>query len=331
MPVNALWQYLAERVEILSTNTFPELPFENGTLIPTIADLPPGKDQVNAIFLGGSIGPEAILLAPGASDIPLTPVSFTTDQVPVIMAAKGYSVQWQESRTLEAFTGVAGGKDLEELVEDTKIDAVRFGIASRLNRYAVYGEPVLGPAHTGLYNNPNVGVTSSSFNPNTATYSEWVSFLVDILLSSGLSNDGETVMPPTTILMSQRALIRAAQVFNPQNGLISVLEAVRTQIVLPGNINRTVEFVQSPWSNAQMLERFGIFAPGTNKDRMVVYTKDKSVLRRRIEDPVVQLVDERFLAPTQALTRIYPYFSCSSVTFILNPTGIRYIDTPRAL
>jgi hypothetical protein len=321
MPNGPIWQAIAEGLELQLTNVFPDLPFSNGTLIPTQGGLTPGKDQVNQIFLGGASGPEAILLAPGASDIPLTPISMTTESVPVIMAAKGYDVQWQAARALSSL-------NIKDIVDNAKIRIVRFEIDRRLNRYAVYGEPVL--KHTGLYNSPNVGFTASSFDPNTATYQQWVTFLVDMILSSGLSPDGETILEPTTVLMSQKALLRAAQVMNPINGTVSALSAVRDQLNSPDNGNLNIEFVRSPWSSAAMLELYKIFPAGNNKDRIVVYTKSDTVVLRRIEDAIAQLVDEDFLAPTQALTRIYPFFSCASSTMILNPAGVRYVDTVRA-
>ena len=326
MPNSALWQALNEGLAIQNTQILPQFRFENGFFIPTVGDLPPGKDTVNSVFLGGSFGPEAILLAPGASDIPLTPVSFTTEQVPVVMAAKGYSVQWQEARTLSQFN--TDGTNLNEVVTNAKIAAVKFELSRRMERYAVYGEPVLG--HVGMYNNPNVSQLSSSFNPNTATYSDWVTFLVDLILSSGLSIDGEIILEPTTVLMSQRALVRASQVMNPINGMVSALEAARTQLNLPDNNNLNIEFARSPWSAGLVLEKYGIFPPAFNKDRFIVYTKSDTVLLRRIESDVAQLVDEDFLSPTQGLTKIFPMFMCSSSTIIMNPAGIRYVDVVRA-
>lgn len=321
MATSQLWQYLAEKLEIRTNYRFPAYPFENGTLIPTAGDLPPGKDEVGAIFMGGNVGEEAILLSPGAADIPLTPVSMTTDKFPVVMAAKGYSINWQEARALTQL-------NLENLIETRKIDIVRSEIAKRLNRFAAIGEPVLG--YTGLYNNPNVSVVNSSFNPNTATYSEWLTFLIDTILSAGVSADGETVLEPTTVLLSQRMRVLASRIMNPLNGNVSALDAASTQLGIPISSTGTY-FVRSPFSASDTLERYRVFPPGTNKDRIIVYTKDEAVLGRRIESSVAQLVDEAFLAPTQGLTRVFPMFSCASATMIYDPAGIKYIDVVKAV
>lgn len=321
MPVSALWQYIAEGLEIRNNYRFPQFPFENGTLIPTTGDLPPGKDQVGALFMGGNLGEEAILLAPGAADIPLTPVTLTTDNYPVVMAAKGYAVMWQEARTQDSLK-------IRQLVENRKIDIVRSEIAKRLNRFAAIGEPVLG--YTGLYNNPNVSVTVSSFNPNTATYSQWVEFLIDTILSAGLSADGETVLEPDTILLSQRMRVLASRIMNPQNGDVSALDAAIEQLGTSAAGN-AASFIRSPFSSSDILEKYRVFTPGTNRDRIVIYTKDPAVVSRRIESTVAQLVDEQFLAPTQGLTRIFPFFSCSSGTMIHDAAGIKYIDVVKAV
>jgi len=320
MPVSALWQYISEGLEIRNNYRFPQYPFENGTLIPTTGDLPPGKDEVGALFMGGNLGEEAILLAPGAADIPLTPVRLTTDNYPVVMAAKGYAIQWQEARTQEALK-------IRQLVETRKIDIVRSEIAKRLNRFGAIGEPVLG--YTGLYNNPNVSVTVSSFNPNTATYSQWVEFLIDTILSAGLSADGETVLEPDTILLSQRMRVLASRIMNPQNGDVSALDAAIEQLGASAAGN-AASFIRSPFSSSDILERYRVFTPGTNRDRIVIYTKDPAVVSRRIESKVAQLVDEEFLAPT-GLTRIFPFFSCSSGTMIHDAAGIKYIDVVKAV
>lgn len=315
-----LWQYLAERLAVRVTNRFPAYPFENGTLIPTTGDLPPGKDEVGAIFMGNNLGEEAILLAPGAADIPLTPVSLSTSKIPVVMAAKGYSIMWQEAR-------VQDERGIRNLIENRKIDIVRSEIAKRLNRFAAIGEPVLGI--TGLYNNPNVSVVNSSFNPNTATYDQWVTFLIDTILSSGVSTDGETVLEPTKMLIPQKMRVLAARIMNPLNGDVSALEAASEQVGV--TIGDGDFFTRSPFSSSDILEKYRVFPTGTNKDRIVIYTLDDAVLGRRIESSVAQLVDEEFLAPTQGLTRIFPFFSCSTATMIYDPAGVKYIDVTKTL
>jgi hypothetical protein len=317
-----LWVYLAQKLAIRTQFRFPNLPFENGELVPTIPDLPAGEDEVGNLFTTGAMGEEAILLAPGASDIPLTPFSLGTDKVGVVMAAKGYSITWQQFRRMLRL-------GLQSTIENQQIDKVRFAIAQKLNRFSALGEPALG--HTGLFNNSRVTPVNSSFNPNTATYAQWVSFFVDIVLSSGLSNDGETILAPTTLLMPQKMLVLAAQALNPINGNVSAIQAAADQLRLQFQ-REPLEIVATPYASSDILERFRIFPAGTNRDRLVVYTKDESVLSRRIENKVAQLVDERFLpSVTQNMTQVFPFFSCSSATMIHDPTGVRYINTTKVL
>lgn len=313
-----LWLFLAQKLELRTQFRFPNLPFENGELIPTTADLPPGDEEVGTLVTTGIMGEEAILLAPGASDIPLTPFGMAIDKAGVVLAAKGYSISWQQFRRMMRL-------GLQSTIENQQIDKVRFAIAQRLNRFAAIGEPALG--HTGLFNNSRVTPVNSSFNPNTATYAQWVSFLVDTVLSSGLSNDGETILAPTTLLMPQKMLVLAAQALNPINGNVSAIQAAADQLRLQFQ-REPLEIVATPYASSDILERFRIFPAGTNRDRLVVYTKDESVLSRRIENKVAQLVDERFMpSVTQNMTQIYPMFSASSATMIHDPTGIRYINT----
>ena len=312
-----LWVFLSQKLELRTAFRFPQLIYENGSLIPTVADLPPGEEEIGSLFTTGNMGEEAILLAAGASDIPLTPFAFATDKVGVVLAAKGYSVSWQQLRRMIRL-------GLQSQIENQQIDKVRFAIAQRLNRFAAYGEPALG--HTGLFNNGRVTSVNSSFNPNTATYAQWVSFIIDMVLSSGLSNDGETILSPTTLLMPQKMFVLAAQALNPINGTVTAIQAAMDR--LQQQFGRdSLEIVVTPFSSSDLLERYRILPAATNRDRLVIYTKDVSVLSRRIENKVAQMVDERFLSPTQNLTRIFPFFSAASATMIHDPSGVRYINT----
>lgn len=312
-----IWNLLSDRLTVRTEYRFPELPFENGTLIPTVADLPAGRDEVNSVFLDGGLGEEAILLAPGAADIPLTALTLGNEKIPVAMAAKGYSLGWQQKRGMDAL-------NLTQTFSDLSIDLVRKEIAKRLNRFAAIGEPVLG--QTGLYTNSKVSVTNSSFNPNSATFDQWVEFLVTTILNAGLSADGETIMQPTTVLMPPKMMVKAQSVTNATDTKTSAIQAAGQRLGI--NIGADY-FVRSPYGASAILEKYSAMPSGTNKDRIVVYAKSDTVLSRRVENPIAQLVDEDFLAPTQGLTRIFPFFSCSSATQIHDPAGVKYIDVTK--
>lgn len=304
-----LTQYLEDTIEM----RFRELMFDNGVLVPTTTNLEPGVREVAEDVMTG-VG-EASLLAPGAGDIPIVQISMTQDRYPVVMAASAYAVEFQEERAFRRT-----GKNVRE----GRATFVRRAISERLNRFTAYGDP--GINARGLVNNANVTVDNNSFNPNTADFATFVNFLIDVVLRLGLDSDEITFS--TDVLMSPRMHNKAQQVTSPDNPEVSVMQAVRNRLRDEEGVAE-VRFVKVPEVSSAKLEKYGVMAGGTNKDRLVVYNKDPMYVNRQIESVAPQMFPEEYIR-SEGVMRYFPMFSCATATKVRELPSIRYIDTTRA-
>lgn len=71
------------------------------------------------------------------------------------------------------------------------------------------------------------------------------------------------------------------------------------------------------------LERFGLQAGGTNKDRITWYTLDPEIVERHIELPQLMPADWQYVKDGR---RVFPMFSCTTPTIINYPGAFRYTD-----
>lgn len=303
---NSYYASLQDALANLVETPLVEYEFSNGTRIPTMATLKPGQTEAKSIALTG-VG-SAILLAPGASDIPIVRVGLTKDKYPVVLAAAAYDVEFQEQRASEYF-------GMDDDLDEAKIDFTRSAIEERLNRFAAYGEPAIGAF--GLYNNPMVTIVNSAFNPNTADFAGWVSFLVSAITASKIkTGQVEVLLPENFYSLSQT-------ITAPNNPETSALQAVEKRFA-----GRTITFSTVEQGNAAMLEANGVLPAGTDRDRTVVYQLDKTVLSRQIESTVAEFAVG--WEQTRGLTKFIPMFACASATKIHQPRKVRYINTVKA-
>jgi hypothetical protein len=303
---------LTQKLRELIRQRFRTLLFENGTLVPTDTDLEPGVREISEDILTG-VG-EAALLAPGSSDIPLVQVSMTEDRYPVVMAVSAYSIEWQERRAFER-SGVP--------IRTERINFARRAIAEALNKFGAYGNIAL--SIRGLLNNANVTLDNNSFNPNTATFAEWVTFVIDAVLRLGI--DSDMVTYATDVLLSPRMYAKSQQVSNPDNPAISVLQAVRDRLRDEENISQ-VRFRAVPECSSARLEANGVQSGGTNKDRILVYNLDPMCVQRQIEQEIAAFLPQEYVQ-VKGTTQFFPMFSCASATKVRELPSIRYIDVAK--
>lgn len=292
---------LTQKLQDVVTQRFRDLPFENGTIVPTTTDLDPGVREVAEDVMTG-VG-EATLLAPGASDIPLVQVNVTEDRYPVVMAVSAYSLEFQEQRSLEYS---------RKPVREERLRFARRAIAERINRFAAYGDTAI--ATRGFLNNANISVDNNSFATN-ATFDVWVAFLMDVILRVGL--DSDQVTQTTDVLMSPRMYAAAQKVTATTGGTNvekSALQAVRERLIGNDGVP-SVNFWPVPECASARLEKYGVQSAATNRDRIVVYNREPMTCARQIEAAIAQLMPEEYVQ-TKGTTRYYPLFSCASATKI---------------
>jgi hypothetical protein len=234
------------------------------------------------------------------------------------MAVAGYALGFQAERSY-SYSGKSS------LITERSVLMVRRAIDERLHYFAAYGEPAVGS--TGFYNNAAITPVSSSFNPNTATYSDWISFVLDGVLGIGLGSYNTII--PDEILFSRNMIKRAMAATDTYNANVSAMVAIRDRLnALDGYEN--VRIRSRPESDSATLEAKGVMASGTNKDRVVVYKKDPMTLARQMESSIAQMMPSKYAFSGGDGRIVYPMFSCASATQIYETNAISYIDVTKA-
>lgn len=303
-----LYGMLTQRLPGIREKMYRDLFYENGTIIPTQADLEPGAAEVIAQSMDG-VG-DADIISDGAFDMPLVDLSTSEDRYKVVMIASGFSFTFQQERA-ENFAGMFA------TIIDRKMATARRAIAERANKMAAYGDRRINT--TGFLNQPGITLNNSSFNPYTST-ADPVSDWIIGELEAFHANSNNVGSPSTAVIPSSLwfALIRK------KIGDMTLLSYI--QSALSGN-GMNFQLVRSDEARSADLEANGVQAGGTNKDRMVIYVRDPDVLERHIELP--QLMPEEW-QDRRAARVIIPMFSCVTPTIISHLSGMRYVDFPKA-
>jgi hypothetical protein len=310
--VHNVYSELEQRLGETISSTFDELTFRNGLDIPTTFDLEPGANTVSVDIVTG-FG-QAGLLGREASEIPLVQVNVTKDQNPIVMAVAGYSMTFSSERAYD-FSGRSS------LISDYSVLMTRRAIDERIHYFAAYGEKNLNCF--GFYNNPLVTVVSPVFTPDTATYSDWVTFLMGQILGFSVRNKTK----PTTIFISRAMMLRAASALNPNNIDVDALTNVKSRLSgMSGFENFKIEDREE--SDTDMLTlRSGTAA---TKDRCVVFKKNPMALARQMEQSIAEMMPEKYIYNDQKGALVYPMFSAASATHVRDTSALSYIDVTKA-
>lgn len=304
-----LYRALEQHLPNILGRRYRELYFENGSVIPTVADLEPGAAEVVRDTVD-EVG-DADIIGDGAFDIPIVDISASEDRYKTFMIASGFSFTFQQERAYEF-----ANKNTQIL--DRKMKLARRSIAERHNRVAAYGDARLGV--TGFVNNAAVALNNSSFNPNTATEDDLQGFFVDELKAAH-RNSNNVEMPMDVLIPSGLyfQLIRK-RIPNTSMTVLTYIKEALSQEGVNFNIMKCLE------CDSANLEARGVQASGTNKDRIIFYTKDPDVVERHIELP--QLMPNDWVTVKDG-RRVYPMFSCTTQTIINYPGAFRYSDVAK--
>jgi hypothetical protein len=308
------YEELTYRLPMVLEDLQDDLVLENGTLIPTMADLPPGAQDVQATTIMG-LG-KAKRLAPGATDVPMVRVKASRTKYPTIMSVAGADIQWAEQRAFE----MSG----HTMLLDKKLETARRAIAEDLQLFAAYGD--VGMGVRGLFNQSTITVDNNSFAPSTATYNELVDFFIDVILRIGTGLSRRT-RRATDVAIAPAMMTRLKKVSHPQMPQVSALDSIKSRLQDDTNpALRSVEITEVDELGSSFLEANGVQAGGTNKDRIVVMRKDEKYIHRHIEQTVAEMMPEEFVQVVEGTTRLYPMFSCASATIVEDTEALRYID-----
>lgn len=284
-----------------------DLPYENGMAIPTLPDLNPGAESV-AKKRTTVIG-KARIIADRAWDIPR--VRSVREKVTYLTYAimDSFSVTYRESLAME-FTQTTQREAVDSLANCRRV------IAEAASDFAAFGQTDLGV--TGLLNNPSVTVVNDNFNIYTASPNDVKSFLFTRASmitdgSNGSFGMGYVLTVPWTVYSSIYERMLPDSSLSIAQGLI-------------GDGRFIADIIPSADNGFVRLEANGVNAPGTNKDRIVAYPNNKTIVERHVSLPE-RLPDQ--WAEVRDGEMHFPVAQFVTPTMINTAAAISYTEIPK--
>lgn len=284
------------------------LMFENGDIVPTFPDLESGAAEIVSERINEA--GQADILSDNANDVPIVDIEVDEDRYKIKLFAAAFPITFQQMRAYD----FAESNGRSWSVRTTKQSVAARVIATKANSYSAYGDSRLNT--TGMVNDPNVNVNTSTFNPfaGATTADDLIGFVVEEI--GDVRKDTNIVETPDQVLIGVDLDTALTSTRVPDSGI-----TVKQYLI------NTIDWISAitavPELNSDYLERAGVQAAGTNRDRVVLYPQDPLVIERHIE--VTQLVPEQFLY-NKGLSQYYPMFQAVSPTLVNYPGAMRYID-----
>ncbi len=268
MTVKFLSRYTEQRLPRVITTIWPKDTYASGDRIPTDFDLDEGATSIVSDVYDAEGGSD--WMDDWSNEITQVDASLSENRVPVLdqYVAVAWARKQVKSAELASRNGFDGSK---KLLSDFPLQTAVKVLTQRANLFAVYGKGGI----KGLFNAP-VLEEASSYNPYTANPETIRSFITqqfsDIQFTNNVEEASEQ-MPDTVDLPSRMFRVMYD----------SLIVNTETNIILW--IKKNYPFIKninfSGLLNSEMLERFGVNAPGTNRDMMVIYKKDPFYLSRQ--------------------------------------------------
>ncbi|MBW4422490.1 MAG: DUF2184 domain-containing protein [Myxacorys californica WJT36-NPBG1] len=296
-----LKRWLEQKLPGVLEKRYRQLQFENGSLVPTMADLQPGaatlvQEQMEVVG-------EAAIVADEAFDIPLADVGAEEVQFKIIAVFSGFHFTFRQMQAAQ-FSNVP--------LSDKKAFAARRAIAEKMNKIAAFGAAKYDC--TGFLNNPDVPVNSSSFNPETATADDVIEWFIDEIVS--IESNTELTESPTVALVTPElhGILMKKRVGDSNLNI--------KQYIL-GNTDLT-DIRKVTELKSATLEANGVQAAATNKDRILLYPLDPEIVERHIE--MTKPLPEEY----RNAKYITPMYACTSPVIWNFPKAARSIDYVKA-
>lgn len=304
-----LYDALTKKLPEVITKRYRDLPFENGTIVPTVTDLQPGDAELSRDLLE-EVG-DAEIVGDDTTNFPIVDLSAEEDRYKILMVANGFSFTYNQIAAYER----AGNF---QQVNNRKMMVARRGIAERMNKLAAFGNA--GQGITGFLNNPNVPLDNSSFDPWDANttgddLSDWVQEQVEVAYTA----NNNSYMPSELLCSTEFwFLLNRKRMSDSGEKVINHL----TQ----GENPPLRRIVWSSETRSSALEANGVQAANTDLDRLVLYPLDEMVVDRH--NSTVGLLPPDYIQ-TKGTRKIYPMFGLTSPTMINIPYAMRYITVAK--
>lgn len=296
------------------TRKMPNLPFANGTYLPAFGDLEIGA-QYSTKEVVDMFG-EAKIYSETSSDIAM--VSTTIDEQGYRNFTFVAGTKWSETELEKGRLATKNGSSVDVVTQRTNFIPRVFDEA--IQKFILVGSAKHGV--TGFFNNPNVPVTNSSYNPNSGTAQDALDFLLDVM--SGSRERTNLVSSVRFLLVPDKLRLKWGTLFLP-NTSVSVLE--KALAIYGRGTGGTLEGIVSlNECRSDILEAYGRNANGTNKDLVMALPVDPMAARRSfnnrrptpLEGPTDMVYKRYYLQGTSEVKFDYPkefeYFNITKMT-----------------
>jgi hypothetical protein len=315
MDVIGIGKFLEEELReyeptILKT-VYPELWGYEGLRFPTMGNLALGLRSIMHARMD-HVG-RAVNYGGKATSIPLVNFGITMEESKTIVGVLG--AEWtyfdlEAERTAKKFPQLLQQRNL---VQEYR-NALERGLREWMHIKSWAGDAQAGIA--GFFSNPDVTVINETQNLYTMTPGQLHNWWIDLLTSYRMSN--RLTAEASSVLISEPLRAAMTRRFGDGSSDGTPLKMVRDELLT--NVNVVNEL------SSAYLEEFGVVAPGTNKDLIILYENQPSVLDRRyypIEVTAPGLLDDQ-------LTYRVVGFCATSEARIKQPMRVKYILHPKS-
>lgn len=286
---------------------YPGLPFDDGTTVPVLENLPIGHPEITQEILDG-VG-ETVEFTNDLLDVPFVEVSVDEDRYLVSNRVIGVKFSIMDLKRQQI--AASNGQIYTDIVKERNDKAMRV-MAEYGNKSCAYGAPERGVS--GVLNNPNVTKVNSTFDPyDPATTDDdivdWVTEQITALESGKNMTSNPNVIVVSKKLHKRICSIKPLANWSVKQSILTTNEGIA--LIRPIN---EVRFDQ--------LEEFGIEPSGTNKSLMWIYTLNNEDLKR-----MTSTVD-RYPVEYHYGSYISLWVKSFAAPQIMNPNSMLYVSYP---
>ncbi|MEM9541761.1 MAG: major capsid family protein [Cyanobacteria bacterium P01_E01_bin.42] len=306
-----LTRQLEQLLPKLYEKKYPNLWAAKGEYLPATGDLEEGAETVVAEVLS-SVG-EAKILSPDSDDIPMVQVGLEEDKFKAFCIVIGFQYSVPELKK----AAKAG-----RLIRTTRMNASNRAMQEKVHKLAVFGSAKHGAS--GFFNNPHVPVIDSTYNaadPAT-TAQDHIDFISDVITSvqsgSNLTEGIATIGVPIKLHnIWRKALIPGTS--------DTVLDHVLDTFGDPRTNGTLRQIVPLNETQSSLLEKHGVHAQGTDKDRLIFAPADPEAISRKFYPAI-------YMEPQLQLLNWTTIGYCGTTETICEyPLSMRYVDIPKVL
>ena len=202
---------------------------------------------------------EAAELADISSDVPTITSAIAETQFNVHIFAAGY-----QYTVLELNAAQRANKN----ISTTRTLGVDRALRQKEHELLVFGNKKRGSV--GLFNNPDVPVDASGYDPNNANFGDTIDYISSLI--AGVQNRNNLTSDVATILISNKLSHKWTTLVQTNTGL-SVKQFISDNYPL-------IKFGVVNECNSTFLEKYGIRPVGSNEDLVMVLPDDEDAVQR---------------------------------------------------